>query len=230
VIRQGRRQGLSPRPIRAEQSTRLNGQVMAPAHKRIILARHGETTANRDGFIMGRSDFSLTPEGALVAEKVGSLIRNENIAYVLSSPLGRAIASSRIYTNGTGLRISTSDSLAELACGQWEGRLRDGVTGGKHAIRDTWFDRPPGGESYNDAEPRAESVIRELASDTNPESVLVVGHAGINRVLLKLLLNLEPEIALRIQCPHDTIYVIKGREVEAKSAAGSKTQGLIFCK
>lgn len=202
--------------------------MIAPAHKRIILARHGETTANRDGFIMGRADFPLTPEGSLVAEKLGLLLRNENVAYVLCSPLGRALASAKIYTNGTGLRISTRDALAELACGQWEGRLRAEVAAGKHAIRETWFDRPPGGESYSDAEPRAESVIRELASETTPESVLVVGHAGVNRVLLKLLLNLEPEIGLRIQCPHDTIYVITGGEVEARSAEGRNTKGLVY--
>jgi broad specificity phosphatase PhoE len=203
--------------------------VIATQDKRIILARHGETTANRDGFIMGRSDFPLTPAGTLVAEKVGLLLKHDVIEAVFCSPLGRALSSARIYVDGTGLPIVTRDALAELACGEWETRLRNEVTNGKYAIRETWFDRPPGGESYSDAESRAESFIRELSDEIVSENVLVVGHAGINRVLLKLLLNLEPEAALRIQCPHDTIYVIRGTEVEARSAAGQKTEGLIFC-
>jgi broad specificity phosphatase PhoE len=202
--------------------------VIAPAHKRITLARHGETTANRNGVIMGRSDFPLTPEGALVAEQVGLLIRSENVAVVYSSPLGRALASARIYTDGTGLQIVARDALAELACGKWERRPRSEITDGKRAIRETWFDRPPGGESYSDAEPRAGALIRELVSESTPERLLLVGHAGINRVLLKLLLNLDPEIAFRIQCPHDTIYAISNGQVEARSANGHKTQVLVF--
>jgi broad specificity phosphatase PhoE len=202
--------------------------VIATAQKKIVMARHGETTANHCGVIMGRSDCPLTANGRSVAEKVGRLIRKEHVAAAFSSSLGRALTSTGIYTDGMGIPIFPRDGLAELASGQWEGRLHGEVTKGKRCLRDNWFDRPPGGESYNDAEPRARSVVLDLSSEDTPTRLLVVGHAGINRILLKLLLDLDPEIVPRIRCPHDIIYVIQDGHVEARSASGTTIEGLLL--
>ncbi len=81
--------------------------------------------------------------------------------------------------------------MCELKCGRWEGRKRREVLSGE-IMRATWHDRPPGGESYSDAEVRVGSFIRELNSSDYSDSILVVGHAGINRVFLKLWLGLAP--------------------------------------
>ncbi|HMK34360.1 MAG TPA: histidine phosphatase family protein, partial [Desulfomonilaceae bacterium] len=144
------------------------------------------------------------------------------------SPLGRAVTSAGIYTAGTGLQLHIRDALAELACGTWENRERNEVTRGPGAIRYSWFDKPPGGESYGDAEDRVASFIRELHSDSVPDRVLVVGHAGINRVLLRLLLDLAPESAQLISCPHNVIYVVHGAEVTARSTTGVDQTGFYF--
>ena len=71
--------------------------------KKIVLARHGETIFNRDGFIMGRSDSSLTPEGLSAAKQVARLIEEQKIRTVFCSPLGRTRRSAEIYTEGMGL-------------------------------------------------------------------------------------------------------------------------------
>jgi broad specificity phosphatase PhoE len=196
--------------------------------KRIILARHGETTGNRDGMVIGRVDFPLTPEGKLMAEQIGLLIRREPVAAVFTSPLGRAVASAEIYARGTGLTIHVRSALAELACGRWDGMPRSQYLHGRGLIRENWFDAPPGGESYADAEARVQGFIGELSSEVDAECVLVVGHAGINRVFLKTLLSLGPETALRIQCPHDTIYIIHDRQILAQSPSSYWTEDFIL--
>ena len=43
------------------------------------------------------------------------------------------------------------------------------------------------------------------------DPILVVGHAAVNRVFLKIWLNLSPEQAMRIQFSHDTLYYINQR-------------------
>ncbi len=73
--------------------------------KKIVLARHGETIFNRAGFIMGRSDSPLTPEGVSAAKQVARLIEEQKIRTVFCSPLGRTRQSAEIYTEGIGLPI-----------------------------------------------------------------------------------------------------------------------------
>jgi broad specificity phosphatase PhoE len=197
--------------------------------KKIVLARHGETIFNRAGFIMGRSDSPLTPEGVSAAKQVARLIEEQKIRTIFCSPLGRAHLSAEIYTEGIGLPILVRDAMAELSCGEWEGKPRSEVGDGVQLIRNTWLDRPPGGESYSDGETRVAPFIQEIASEDIQYPILVVGHASVNRVFLKLWLSLDPECAMSIKSPHDTIYLIEDRrKVVALSASSLETEGFLF--
>jgi broad specificity phosphatase PhoE len=178
---------------------------------------------------MGRSNSALTPEGVSAAKQVARLVKDQNIRTIFSSPLERARLSAEIYTEGLGLPILLRDAMAELACGEWEGKLRSEVGEGSFLIRTSWLDKPPGGESYSDGETRVAEFIKEIASPDIQYPILVVGHASVNRVFLKLWLNLDPECAMVINSPHDTIYLIDGRQkVMAKSVNGLETEGLLF--
>jgi broad specificity phosphatase PhoE len=197
--------------------------------KKLVLARHGQTIFNRDGFIMGRSDSPLTPEGISAAKQVARLIEEQKIRTVFCSPLGRARMSTDIYTERMGLPLLVRDAMAELACGEWEGKPRSEVGDGVQLIRKTWLDRPPGGESYSDGETRVAPFIEEITSEDIQYPILVVGHASVNRVFLKLWLSLDPERVMRINSPHDTIYLIEGRHrVMARSVTGLETEGFLF--
>jgi alpha-ribazole phosphatase len=178
---------------------------------------------------MGRSNSALTPEGISAAKQVARLVQDQNIRTVFSSPLGRARLSAEIYTEGLGLPVLVREAMAELGCGEWEGKLRSEVGEGLLLIRRTWLDKPPGGESYADGETRVAGFIEEITSPNIQYPILVVGHASVNRVFLKLWLNLDPECAMIVNSPHDTIYLIEGRQkVMAKSVNGFETEGLLF--
>lgn len=198
-------------------------------NKRIILARHGETISNRNGFIMGRTDSPLTPEGERTAEQLATVIRKENPDAVYCSPLGRAVSSAAIYTRGLHAPVFIREALAELSCGEWEGRTLGEVKPGSWRMRSSWAERPPGGESYLDAELRAADIIDEICHAQNDETILVVSHAGLNRVFLKLCLDLKPEQAIRIMPLHDTVFILDSiRGVTRKSSTGKEIEGLLF--
>ena len=177
--------------------------------------------------MMGRSNSELTLEGVSTAKKVARLIEKEDVQAVYSSPLGRAVSSATIYTESLGLPILAKHELAELSCGEWEGcSLRD-VEPGRKAIRENWQDRPPGGESYQDSEARIGSFIGEICSNIYPERILVVSHAGAGRVFLKLWLGLAPELAIKIELPHDTIFILRDNSgVVVRSTHGPNTYTL----
>jgi alpha-ribazole phosphatase len=195
--------------------------------KKIVLARHGETMSNRNALIMGSTDSKLTPEGAAIAKRLARIIEKEQVQAVYSSSLGRAISSANIYAESLGLPILAKDELAELSCGEWERcTLRD-VKPGHKAIRESWQERPPGGESYQDAEERMTSFMEEVCSEAAPERILVVSHAGAIRVFLKVWLDLDPAVAIKIDCPHDTIFVLNANKgIVAKSIHGPDAETL----
>lgn len=174
----------------------------------LYLARHGETTANRAGVILGQGDASLTTSGISVAARLGRILTGCDIGCILTSLLGRARASAGIIAQEIGITPIPIDELVELSCGRWEGRLRSEVLGSRRAIRSSWTDCPPGGESCKDAEARVGRAIGIIQRELSKSSVLVVGHSLVNRVLLKLWYQLDPTFANELTQPHDLMYVL----------------------
>jgi broad specificity phosphatase PhoE len=178
---------------------------------------------------MGRSDSPLTSEGRRSSAALAATLRSERIGIILSSPLGRAAGTAKIYGDVLDLHVDVVEAMAELACGEWEGKLRRTVLKPGGLIRDTWRSRPPGGESCADGETRVRPFVRTLRSYGTDAAVLVVGHASVNRVFLKVLLDLAPEIALKIICPHDRVYLIgSDGGIRRRSAAGEDSEGLLM--
>jgi broad specificity phosphatase PhoE len=198
---------------------------LTPAHPaRIILARHGETTANRQGIILGQRDYPLTVEGMAMTRKLAALLPESHPGMIVTSPIGRALASAGIFADKTGWPIQILEGLAELSCGQWEGKPREAVIPGRRFIRSTWEDSPPDGESYQGAETRVKEAIRHINAILMHDTILVVGHAAVNRVFLKIRLNLSPEHAMKIHFSHDTLYDIN-RRIDGESPSVIQAPG-----
>lgn len=184
--------------------------------------------ANRDGFIMGRSDAPLTLRGIETARRLSGLIASEGVERIFTSSLGRAAFTASIYSEALRIPLAFREEMAELACGSWEGRSRADALGASQLIRSTWTARPPGGESFHDAEARVGSMIDEILGRENHGTVLVVAHASVNRVFLKLWLDLDHASALWVRSPHDTIYCIdEGKNVRYRSSSGPAGTGLL---
>jgi len=178
---------------------------------------------------MGRSDSQLTSNGIATALRMAEIVRSEGIETIFSSCLGRAAFTAALYSEQLGVQVHFRASMAELACGSWEGQPRLDVTSGSGALRTTWEDRPPGGESYQDAEPRVGKFIEEILDSGFAVPILVVGHASVNRVFLRLFLGLDKATAMRVSFPHDTLYIIQGRkEILRRDATGRQRSGLLF--
>jgi broad specificity phosphatase PhoE len=184
---------------------------MIPTSKgfgRIILGRHGETEWNREGRIMGQSDSCLTEDAHGIIENLADMLVDFGVGRIFSSSLGRAALTSSSYAMKLQVPLHFRDSVSELSAGAWEGCLRSVVGGRTTSLRPTWEEKPPQGESYADAEPRVRGFLEEICT-LDQQTLLIIGHAGINRVILKEFFTLDQGIAMRVLFPHNVLYVIE---------------------
>ncbi|WP_028324047.1 histidine phosphatase family protein [Desulfatirhabdium butyrativorans] len=199
---------------------------------KIFLARHGQTFGNSQGIVMGHRDFPLTAAGIETTRKLAHIIQDRvSDAIILSSPLARALECARIYADQTGWRIEVVAEMAELACGQWEGQPKDIVAPDHPFIRSSWTQRPPGGESYADAEARIAALVERIQRLPVSSALVLLGHGGANRVFLKLWMHLNPALALWVFQPNACVYILdEDSRVSWIDAEGNNGKGLIVAE
>ncbi len=194
--------------------------MQTPPMEEVYLVRHGETEWNRTGRRQGQLDAPLTESGIAEVRLVATRIVSLPIDGVFSSPLGRAVATAQIYAQSLHQPITTVQDLRELDHGVMAGMTNEEIERafpGEMARRsqDKYRWRFPNGESYAVADLRAASAIRQIA-ESGRLRPLVVSHEMIGRMLLRNLLGLDPEEALKSGLAHRVIYRI---DIESKTVA-----------
>jgi broad specificity phosphatase PhoE len=164
---------------------------------RLLLVRHGATTATEEGRFSGSSGVELSEEGRRQAARLGERLAQHDIAAAYSSPLSRALDTARIVAGHCGLEVATRAALREIDHGHWEGLKREEVEdrfGAEYAAweRDPFTFAPEGGESGVAVLARALPVIREIVTSHPGEQVLVVSHKATLRLVLSSLLAFDP--------------------------------------
>jgi broad specificity phosphatase PhoE len=92
--------------------------VMKPTS--FFILRHGETTANAESRIQGRSEYSLNDNGRAQALNLAAYLGGKNIRRLFHSPLARATETAAIVADGLGtVRPEPEPSLVELDTGRF---------------------------------------------------------------------------------------------------------------
>lgn len=158
----------------------------------IYLLRHGALAAgSRDRFI-GQLDLPLAPDGIAQAESLGEVLRERRIDAIYCSDLTRSQQTASIVAGQTAIAIEVRSALREISLGDWEGLSRREVAARfpeDYAARGDDLEnyRVPGGESFADCRQRVLTAWQEIVRGDG-QSIVIVGHAGVNRLLLSHLL------------------------------------------
>jgi broad specificity phosphatase PhoE len=183
----------------------------APAERRIVLARHGETEWSAAGRHTGRTDVPLTDRGRDQARRLGWALAGRTFTHVLVSPLSRAQETARLA--GFGDVLETVDDLREWDYGIYEGRTRLEIAAEEPGW--TVWTRPiPGGESLAELGTRADRVVERLLGLDG--DVLVVAHGHLLRVLGSRWIGAEPWLAGHLELGTGTLSEL-GWETDRRS-------------
>ena len=154
----------------------------------ILLARHGETTSNRERRFQGRLDVPLNDRGREQARELAERVRGEELVALYSSPLIRARETAEIVGAAIGLEPRVDDRLAEVDVGDWQTRLKGDLEredpAAWSAFRAAGEDfRFPGGESLLEQQERVVAALVDI-TQRRELPALVVCHRGVIRAAL----------------------------------------------
>lgn len=88
----------------------------------LYVARHGQTVWNAQNKVCGITDVDLTEKGIEQAKTLAYLVESQNINLILSSPLRRAVDTSKIVANICNIPIEVDQRLIEQNYGIYEVR------------------------------------------------------------------------------------------------------------
>lgn len=180
----------------------------------IYLLRHGEPRRDTDGrSYIGQTDVPLSPAGVRQAEQWCPFFNTIALTAIFCSDLQRSMQTARIIAHGQALEVTGLPELREVDLGAWEGLPFEAVRNADRSAYDRRGThpadhRPPSGESFRDLHARVVPAFERMA-DRASGPFVIVGHAGVNRVLLCHLLGMPLDHLFRIGQDYAALNIIK---------------------
>jgi len=171
---------------------------------RVILVRHGETAWNQREVFRGRADVALNQRGREQAGALATALRDHKLDAVCSSPLRRAVETAEAIAEPHDISVETEESFVDFDYGCWQGLQHDEVQQRYPRLYHDWVERPhtvrmEGGESLRMVRRRAMNALRKVTERHPDETVVIVAHRVVNKVLLCAVLGLDNSHFWRIR-------------------------------
>jgi probable phosphoglycerate mutase len=152
----------------------------------------------------GRSDLPLDDTGLAQARAVARRLAQESLSGLYASPLLRTRQTAAPLAEAVGLAVQPHEGLLDIDYGRFQGLTHFEAASVHPDEYATWRTRPsrvcfPGGESLVTVQTRLLTLLTELCSRHPGQSVALVGHQIVNKVLVCTLLGLDLDQIWRIQ-------------------------------
>lgn len=187
------------------------------AQKVIYLVRHGriELQDNQRRYI-GQIDLPLNDKGKEQARLLAQRLSQIKIEAVYCSDLSRSVDTAKEIAARHDLFPLARADLREVSLGKWEGlKFAEVASRFPKEFRERGVDigyfRPPGGESFSDCQTRVVEAFHEILS-TSFEKIAIVGHAGVNRLLICHMLGMQLANLFRISQDYACLNIIQADE------------------
>lgn len=161
---------------------------MTPA-TRIHIIRHGQVAGYDQPRYNGQTDVALTDVGVEQYHLLKERLAETRISACYTSDLSRCTIGAAIICEQHGIEPVARRELRELNIGIWEGMTWKEITERWPAewqsrLADLVNYRVPQGENLLDVQARVMPVITEIIERHKGQEILVVGHGGVNRIVL----------------------------------------------
>ncbi|MFB9325630.1 histidine phosphatase family protein [Paenibacillus aurantiacus] len=157
----------------------------------IYLVRHGETEWNVTKRFQGHLDSELTALGRNQALWLGESLAGTPIDAVYASSSARTMATAALIAQGSGrhMHVEPCDEFKEINLGLWEGMEIEEAKGQDPVQFQRFWEEPDafrveGSETFREVAERASAKLSELLTRHAGQSVLIVTHTVVVKVLM----------------------------------------------
>lgn len=166
---------------------------------RLIIARHGETIENGLNICQGQKHGTLSEKGIKENENLGVQLKQFSFQTIYSSPLNRALQTAQaIHKHNNSSRIITDERLMERNLGVLQGKVYPQL----YFETDIYEDM----ETIESVAERSAAFLDEIRQNHNNETIVLVSHGYIIKVMLALLRNLPLAEFSKIKLMNNSSY------------------------
>ncbi|PWJ44152.1 histidine phosphatase family protein [Sediminitomix flava] len=181
----------------------------------ILLARHGETDWNKNNYFSGRANIELNEKGQRQAQMLGRYIGSHwQPSTLYTSPFDRAINTGKYIADTFELQSQQLPLLVDIDYGIWQAKLHKEFRE-KHPDQWLmWLEHPEryvfeDGESLQDVQVRARNIIQKIEKSHESETVVLIGHDCVNRLLMLEFLGLPLSAYRKVIQGNGCLNVVK---------------------
>lgn len=166
---------------------------------RILLIRHGDTSASQDNRFAGSHDVPLSEIGRVHASELATRLARYPIDAVYASSKRRAIDTARYIAQVHELDVTIVPELREMGHGVWDGLTHEEINAKypqevEAYHRDPYRFAPENGESGETVLTRAVPALQALVRAHPDQKIVVVGHKTTNRLLIAHFSGIDPRL------------------------------------
>lgn len=178
----------------------------------VFLVRHGDSRQDLLKRYVGHTDNPLNETGIAQAEALHRHLAAIPFSRFYCSDLRRSVETARRIAGERAGDVVPVAALREIFMGSWDGRSMQEV---RSAFPDEYRRRgeyparhaAPGGESFVDLGKRVVPAFEEIVS-VGHGPLLIVGHAGVNRVILSHLIGMPRENLFRLAQDYGCVNIL----------------------
>lgn len=178
----------------------------------IILVRHGENEWVKKHRLAGwLPGVNLNENGRKQAESAAERLQDVHVDMLYSSPVERCMETAEYIANAKQLTINQLPEVGEVRYGAWEGAKIRKLARKKlwHAVQ--FFPsrmRFPDGEALREVQFRAVQALEQLSEKHPDDTIVVVSHADLIKLVLAHYLGIHMDLFQRIVISPASLNVI----------------------
>jgi alpha-ribazole phosphatase/probable phosphoglycerate mutase len=181
------------------------------------MVRHGQVVGYDRFPAVGHTDLDITEVGILQMEHLAERLRLVDLKAIYASDLKRSVKGAQIIARHHNVPIISLPELREMYFGAWEGlsmsEIQERYPGELERRKDDLsnYAAPGNGESVKALSERIIPCLKGIFDDLKGSDILLVGHGGVNRVILCHALGLDLANMISLQQDYGCLNIIDYR-------------------
>lgn len=176
----------------------------------LYLIRHGQVLHHDEWRFTGHLDVEMDETGISQFYTIVNYLSRYAIRAVYSSDLKRSLKGAKIIARKLNISLFIDPSFRELSFGKWEGLKAEEIP--EPMPEDLTDFRFGGGETIRELQQRIIPALKDIISRHKGEEIVLVGHGGVNRVILLEALGMELKNFYRIKQEYGCLNIIEYAE------------------